>query len=253
METQHSINTTLKTLGLPRDAAAIYALLLSDGPQKASELVRKSRISRPLTYRALDDLVARQLVSSDKKRNRVTVFEAENPRIIKNSLDSQIQDLETSKKLFESLLPTLLAQFSRISEKPSFRYEDTLQGVVELFSESNFAESTVYQYIDPTIMESSKFKTITEKLTRQRLAADTHKILLYPDTEFSRTYITTYPDFEHYIIPGFPALPAVLVSYDDVVLLISISESNIRGYSVTDTVLAQIMQRFLQNSYKAIS
>jgi sugar-specific transcriptional regulator TrmB len=253
MNTPESLKNTLKTLGLPRDAAMIYSLLLMNGPQKASQLVRESHITRPLVYRALDELEERNLISSNKKQGRITLFEAMDPRQLRSNLGKEIEDLHLSQSLLDGILPNLLSHFMKQSDKPVFRFEDTLEGIIEIFQSSNFAESTVYQYIDPALMETERFQKITAKLTNERLKLGTKKVLLYPETPLSHEYLEKYPDFEQYISSQVPALPVILITYDSTVILISLNESGFKGYSLNDPALSSIITLFLKLTWKVSS
>jgi sugar-specific transcriptional regulator TrmB len=253
MNRPESLKNTLKTLGLPRDAAMIYSLLLMNGVQKASQLVRESRITRPLVYRALDELQERSLVSSAKRQGRVTLFEALDPRQLRSNLDKQIEGLQTSQLLLDGILPNLLSHFMKQTDKPVFRFEDTLEGVIEILQSSNYAESTIYQYIDPNIMETEQYQKLTSKITTERLKLGTNKVLLYPDTPLSHRYIETYPDFEQYISSDVPALPVILLTYDNTIALISHDGTTVRGYSINDAALAGMITLFLKLTWRVLS
>ncbi len=253
MNTPESLKNTLKTLGLPRDAAMIYSLLLMHGPQKASQLVRESRITRPLVYRALDELEERSLVASNKKQGRITLFEALDPRQLRSNLGKEIEDLHMSQSLLEGILPNLLSHFMKQTDKPTFRFEDTLEGVIEIFQSSNFAESTVYQYIDPSVLETEQFKKIAIKLTQERIQLGTKKVLFYPDTLVSRNYKEQHPELEQYLSAEVPALPVILLTYDNTIVLINLDKTGFRGFSLYDPALATIVTLFLKLTWRLSS
>jgi predicted DNA-binding transcriptional regulator len=245
MKTLESIEKSLKSLGLARDSAAVYSTLLEFGPQKASDIVRKTHISRPLVYRALDDLEEQKLVSNSQKSGNITIFAAEDPRQLRSNLETKIEDMQQNKSLLDSLLPIFISKFANNSDKPSFRYIDTLEGFTNLFHESNRCKSTIYQFCDPAVMEDPRFVEITKNIADERLLLGTHKVFFYPDTELARSWLTLYPDFEQYICKGFPTSNTIILSFDNVTALIVIEKDRIVGYSIYDYNLSNLLKTIL--------
>lgn len=60
----------LQTAGLTRDQAALYEVLIKNGPLPASKAAQRAAISRTLSYKVLDELLEKKLVEKKEKKAR---------------------------------------------------------------------------------------------------------------------------------------------------------------------------------------
>ena len=89
----------LEKIGLNKDESAVYLALLELGPSNISDISEKTKIHRPLIYKAIPTLLEKKLVTQAEK-NKSTLYVAEPP----NRLESIFEDLKLD--LFE-ILPEL--------------------------------------------------------------------------------------------------------------------------------------------------
>lgn len=97
----------LKQLGLPDDEADAYLALLRNGQSKASDVASAMSMSRPRTYRALDELRRRGLASATTGRPRL--YQAVDPSTLFDYMRSQRRlEIEEIGNAEEELLGFLL-------------------------------------------------------------------------------------------------------------------------------------------------
>ena len=115
----NDLESILHSLGLPPSSQKIYRELLERGETTARLLSEKLGITRPSTYDHLSLLVKRGLVVEKKKENK-TYFAADDVRHIEQALGSSIEKLQEQKKLFATMLPSLLQNSATDSPKIKF-------------------------------------------------------------------------------------------------------------------------------------
>lgn len=109
----------MHSLGLPPPSQKIYRELLENGETTARLLSEKLNITRPSTYDHLALLVKRGLVIEKKKENK-TYYSPDDVRHIEQALAHSIETLQEQKKVFSSMLPSLLKSASQDAPKIKF-------------------------------------------------------------------------------------------------------------------------------------
>lgn len=138
----HELESILKSLGLPPTSSKIYRELLEHGETTARMLSQKLGVTRPSTYDHLALLVKRGLVVEKEKDNK-TYFAADDVRHIEHALKENIEKLEEQKKLFSTMLPSLLKGSSQ--EAPKIKFYEGKEGLTYLVNDVLWAHGeTVY-------------------------------------------------------------------------------------------------------------
>ncbi len=117
----------LASMGLTKNEAEIYLLLLKEPESLASRIARKTRISRPHVYDTLNKLAEKGLASYVIK-NGNKYFKAVNPRIFEDLLD------ERKKKLSEAM-PFLLNSFSENKSETKVEVYEGKEGIKSVFND----------------------------------------------------------------------------------------------------------------------
>ena len=121
-------------LGLSRNEALVYELLLREGSHSASQLSSATSISRPNTYNVLGQLEEMKLVSKRKEGSK-TAFHAEHPRALEELLAAKKEKIDQSQQQLASLLPNLVSEFSLAERRPGvFRFEGR-EGLYRVYDE----------------------------------------------------------------------------------------------------------------------
>lgn len=103
----------LLTLGLEEKEARLYAGLCLDGPQRASDLAARAGLNRTETYRALESLIERGVVTS--QLTRPTVYEAIPPE---TAFADALRRHEGHRGALERARESALHELARLRERP---------------------------------------------------------------------------------------------------------------------------------------
>lgn len=128
----HQLDSILSSLGLPPSSQKIYRELLEHGETTARLLSEKLNITRPSTYDHLALLVKRGLVVEKEKDNK-TYFAPDDVRHVEHALSESIEKLEEQKKMFTTMLPSLLASGS--SESPRIKFYEGKEGLTYIVND----------------------------------------------------------------------------------------------------------------------
>jgi predicted DNA-binding transcriptional regulator len=101
----------LQTLGLERKEARLYAGLCIDGPQRASDLAARAKLNRTETYRALESLMDRGVVSA--QLTKPTVYEAVPPEA---AFADALRRHEGHRTSLEKAREAAIAQLDRLRD-----------------------------------------------------------------------------------------------------------------------------------------
>ncbi len=80
------IRKALIAIGLSKNAAAVYPVLLETGAAQSGPLVRSTKLHRMLVYNALDELIDEGLVTVTKKKN-IKIFQAADPAVLQSRIE----------------------------------------------------------------------------------------------------------------------------------------------------------------------
>ncbi len=92
--------------GLTSNESAIYLLLLKSEEAIASDIAKKTNISRPHVYDSINRLIEKGLVSYVIKNSK-KYFRAANPEELINYMDEEKDKIENKKKDIRKILPDL--------------------------------------------------------------------------------------------------------------------------------------------------
>ena len=118
----------LQKIGLNKDESAIYLALLELGPSHISTISDKTKIHRPLIYKAIPLLLEKKLITQTQKEKTV-LYVAEPP----NRLESIFEDLKID--LFE-ILPALEDTYVTNTKKGiKVRFLEGQSGTMRVFDD----------------------------------------------------------------------------------------------------------------------
>lgn len=120
------VSEMLEQVGLTADEARVYATLCRLGPAKAGHLAHEARLSRAQTYRVLEALEDRGIVSGDLGRPRV--YRAAAVDSLMRHLNSSLEYRRHELRLLESELVQRLRRLAAGSDAPKRPHADILRG-----------------------------------------------------------------------------------------------------------------------------
>jgi len=118
----------LLKLGFSEGEAKTYMAALELGETSVARIAEKAKLERTTVYGFLEGLKKRGLVAISKRGNK-TVYRAENPKKLRGEIDEKW-------KLVETLLPELLSITNAIGQKPTVRFFDTKEGIIDIYRET---------------------------------------------------------------------------------------------------------------------
>lgn len=124
----------LQEAGLTKAEAQTYAILVRNSPCAPPKLADLTNESRTNTYKLLDSLEEKGLVSRDDTQKKLRYW-ANNPSLLLDTLKKQRTDIEANEKRFQDSLPSLVDEYFQHSEQPSIRYFHGREGVREVYND----------------------------------------------------------------------------------------------------------------------
>ncbi|HSI21028.1 MAG TPA: helix-turn-helix domain-containing protein [Verrucomicrobiae bacterium] len=144
------MNPLLHQLGLSDKEAAAYLTLLELGSASVQQLADATGIKRVTMYVVLERLEKLNLVKALGEGKRAT-FRAAHPGELERLVDGQIAELEAHRADLKSQLANLEALYNYRSDKPTVRYFEGKDGLIELdkYGEEQLEPGTVMYSITP--------------------------------------------------------------------------------------------------------
>jgi sugar-specific transcriptional regulator TrmB len=124
----------LQEAGLTKAEAQIYVLLVKNSPCPPPKLADLAGESRTNTYKLLDSLEDKGLVSRDTTQKKLRYW-ANNPSNLLESLKKKRADMEAAEKRYQDSLPAMIDEYFKHSEQPSIRYFHGVDGVKQVYQD----------------------------------------------------------------------------------------------------------------------
>ena len=115
--------------------AEILDFLYQNGDVKASEIAKKIKRSRAIVYKEAEELAKLGLVEKKEKPNKVAVFSAGHPSLLKKLIEKKETQLEKDKNLLDSFLPDIVSSYNLNHNRPGIRFFEGVNGLREIYDE----------------------------------------------------------------------------------------------------------------------
>lgn len=158
---------SLTTLGLTKDQAKIYEILLSAPLLPVRLISSKSGVSRELAYVVLGQLEQIGLVERSTQ-GKVILFRAEHPRMIKKILEEKHQKFLEAEKAYQDIIGIMVSDFNVTHNKPFIRFYEGLEGLQKTYehilrhAKTVYVIRSLYDYDNPELRSM-----VTEQLEKQ--------------------------------------------------------------------------------------
>lgn len=145
----------LEYLGLDTPTVQVYAACVSLGQSKASEIAKKSKLTRTSVYRCLERLQQEGLIHQEIREGK-NYYRAADPQMIPQLMERQAKEVQ-------ALLPVLVDLFKSVSRSmPSFRFYSEASGIKTVLEEVLRTTSKTYD-IFGSIYDEEFIYSVTEK------------------------------------------------------------------------------------------
>lgn len=160
---------TLYNLGLTRVQADIFDCLLENGPQKASDIAKKTKRPRGVAYKGLEELANLSLVTKKEAKAGIFVFTAEHPSNLEKVLEQKEKDLAKTKSALESSLPDLISAYNLISNKPGVRFYEGEEGLRKVLDDTLTSKTEICLLLDKESLDKeNEFKEVNAFYKKRR-------------------------------------------------------------------------------------
>ena len=222
----------LKLLGLSEKESRVYEALLKIGQGPAAAIIKASGLKRGITYSVLDSLAKTGLIKKFNKEGKAW-FQPEPPQKLQELAEAKIKEAQLAKAQVEEILPKLSSQYRLALGKPTIRYFEGKQGLVEVF-EDIYApkKEPVYGAVDVDKIESVFEGWSIGKLIPSRLKTGLKVKVLFNDTQIAKKLHARDKKEKRTSIlldqKKYP-LPAEIEAYENKIALMSFKKGDFLG------------------------
>ncbi len=160
---------SLQKFGLTKTQSAVLDCLFEHGETKASDVAKLANHPRGVAYKALEELLALNLVEKIEKEKGVATWRATHPRNLEKILENKETELTQNKKTFEDTLPSLISSYNITQSKPGVKFYEGEEGMQKILDDTLTSRTEILLFINTNAMQTeSKFKEINNEYKRKR-------------------------------------------------------------------------------------
>lgn len=251
----------INKLGLSRVQSEILNSLLSTGPDKASNIAKKIKRPRGVTYKGLEELIALKLVLKADDKKKVSIYSAEHPSYLESVIEQKERRIKKERQEFINNLPDLISAYNLVSNKPGVRFYEGEGGVKKVLDETLNTKGEVLTYLDIEIVEKH-FKEINDKYVKERERKNISKRLLVIENDFSKKLFKKWseknPNFFKITDLKMVKTPISKVEgtiqiYDNKIGLITVSNDNLVSIIIEDARINKLFKSIFEALYSTSS
>ncbi len=175
------IERELTSYGFDEKEAKVYLALMQLGKDTAFNIARRTELKRSTVYVVLEHLIAKGMVGTEKTRKSLLYF-ASHPKKL-------LTQLENKKKNLEDTMPSLLALYNAMPEKPSVQIYEGLNALKQLYVDSvDYLKSRKEVVYFGSMKHFERFPELLDMWLKATKNKGYHVRELFPDDEFHRKY-----------------------------------------------------------------
>ncbi len=236
----------LTTAGLTKNQALIYEALIKNGRLSGGDVAYKASVSRPLTYKVLDELIEIGLVEKDEKTAKTARFIPKHPSVLLEIAEKKKRQAETAEQTLGAILGQISSDFNLIAGRPNVRFFEGMEGMRKVLWDSLTAKTEIYTYADIESIQKYIPKINDEYVAeREKRGIKKRGILL--DTPFARDFLKNYHvaiTDTRLIAQDAPQFQTVMQIYNNKISYITLTPENIIGVIIEDRDIAE-MHKYL--------
>lgn len=142
-----ALENLFKELGINDEQAKVYLAALELGQANMNELAEKSGLKRTSVYNYVDELIAKKLLATGRKRKR-TVYSALHPNMLIELQKARLHEVTRN-------LPELLAIYNKSKTKPTVTFYQGIEGIKEVLLDMLKEKQPVSAFSDYKHMAAS--------------------------------------------------------------------------------------------------
>jgi len=249
----------LKNLGLDNTEAKVYLALLQIGPSTVTEITKKAGITRTLGYHTLEKLGWDGLVNRVSGKHKKLRYLAEHPKNLvqftkdkKNAWKKRLEEIEKD-------LPNFISLY-KIAEKPVVRFQEGLNGVKSIYSETLESKTEILSILDIEGWDTSELRQWAKEYNKERSKKQIHERILMLDTKQGREWMKYYRGSLKYTkyrwikpeqLPGLEDLGGEINIYENKVVMALLKKPSRMGILMESTVLANLLKAMFELAWQS--
>ncbi|MDQ1284233.1 MAG: TrmB protein [Patescibacteria group bacterium] len=169
----------LQNLGLTKTQSAVLDHLFEHGESKACDIAKDVKHPRGVVYKAIDELIALELVEKQEKAKQIARFRAVHPRNLEKVLEAKERELSKNKKIFDDLLPQLASSYNLTLNKPGVKFYEGEEGLEKVLYDTLNSKTEVYLMFNREAMsQEPAFEEINDEYKRRRIRSGIKKKII---------------------------------------------------------------------------
>jgi len=176
------LDKELQKIGLSDKEARVYLSALELGQASVQNIARKAEVNRATTYSVLEALIKKGLCSTIEKEKKIFYF-ASPPDSLLSVFELKRKQMETQEDAFKNLLPDLNSIFNKQADKPTVRFFDGRQGllnsVAEFYHEKAETNEPVRMLYNKDLIEKVIDERERQKFRKIRMARGIKSKVIY--------------------------------------------------------------------------
>lgn len=250
----------LKKIGFEETEAKVYLALLELGPSTATEIARKSGISRTLAYHALEKLGWFGLVNRASGRSKKMQFVAEHPKNLLQFVKDKKNAWERRLEEMKRDLPKFLDLY-KIAEKPTVRFQEGTEGAKNIYWETLESKAEILSVLDLKAWYTPEFNLYKwgKEYIRERSRLKIPLRALILDTKEGHDWMENYEGSYKYTkyrwikpeqVPTIKDLGGEINIYENKVMMALFKRPVPIGIMIESSVLANILKAIFELAWQ---
>ena len=225
----------LVSLGLTEDEATIYTVLLEGGFMPARTVATRASLGRPLTYKILDDLIAKGVVEKKDTAGKISLFAPIHPRELEKLLDNKKKEIENTKKALEDSIGPMISKYNLFIGKPNVQFYEGREGALEVAFDSLSSMTDICSFIDTDVL-IEMYPELNKEYVNKRLKNNVKKKIISTDSAIVRELVKTDDKniTEQRIVKQKIHFATIVMIYDNKVSFITLDPKRIVGIIIED-------------------
>lgn len=158
----------LENIGLTKNEADLYELLLKLGEVPAGEIIKQAKLKRATAYKVLYSLAKKNLVSYREIAKKIH-FRPEPPTSLLSLAEKQYQSLERAKENLQAVLPQLASNYVLSVEKPVVTVFEGVEGLQKIYEDTLKEGKTIYAVLQTAEVDPVLYGWLTKDYIRRRV------------------------------------------------------------------------------------
>jgi sugar-specific transcriptional regulator TrmB len=237
----------LQTIGLSKNEAELYELLLRLGEVPVWKIQQEVTLKRPTLYLTLQNLEKKGLVSKRDFEKKIH-FRPEPPTKLLSLAEKQYNELDRAKIDLQMILPQMTSSYIMAVEKPIVTTYEGIEGLKHMYEDTVKEQKTIYSVLQTAEVDPALYKWLTTTYIRKRIKLQIPAKVIVASGKWSEEYQKKdEAEFRETILVPSDRFPIKheLVIYGDKVGFINYKKGeSLLGVLVNHPQIAQTMKAF---------